>query len=67
VSLVLNDEERALDVSRRLFERRIVAPAIRPPTVPPGRSCIRFSLRWEHTGEQVELLLRELRACIVTS
>lgn len=67
VPLVLESEARALEVSRRLYERGIVAPAIRPPTVPPGTSRLRFSLRADHTAEQIDLLLQALSTCIGTS
>ena len=48
-------------VSQRLLERRIFVPAIRPPTVPPGTSRLRVSLRAEHTLDQIDLLAGELR------
>jgi 8-amino-7-oxononanoate synthase len=64
VPLVLGTEERAVAVSSRLAEQRIYAPAIRPPTVPPGTSRLRFSLRSDHAAEQVDLLLNAVRRCI---
>lgn len=67
VPLVLGSEERALAIAAALEERRIFAPAIRPPTVPPGRACLRFSLRSDHTAEQIDLAVEGLRRCIVTS
>ncbi|MGB7015596.1 MAG: aminotransferase class I/II-fold pyridoxal phosphate-dependent enzyme, partial [Candidatus Cybelea sp.] len=67
VPVLLGDEERAMRVSRRLLERRIFVPAIRPPTVPPGTSRLRVSLRAEHTLDQIDLLAGELQRCIATS
>lgn len=67
VPLVLGSEERARSVARALAERKIYAPAIRPPTVPAGTSRLRFSVRCDHTAEQVDLLLKELRRCIGSS
>lgn len=67
VPLVLGDEERALRLSAQLLERRIFVPPIRPPTVPPGASRLRFSIRAEHTAEQIDLVLDQLRQCIATS
>jgi 8-amino-7-oxononanoate synthase len=67
VPLVLGTEERALDVAAHLFQRRIFAPAIRPPTVGPGGSRIRFSIRADHTPEQIDLVLGALAQCTVTS
>lgn len=64
VPLVLGSEERARDVARALAERKIYAPAIRPPTVPAGTSRLRFCVRADHTAEQIDLLLNQLRRCI---
>lgn len=66
VPLVLGSEERALRVAEQLSERRIVAPAIRPPTVPPGTSRLRFSVRADHQAEQIDFLIDELQRCIAT-
>jgi 8-amino-7-oxononanoate synthase len=67
VPLVLGSEERAVEMAQRLEGKRICAPAIRPPTVPVGTSRIRFSVRADHQGEHIDLLLRGLAECIVTS
>jgi len=67
VSLLLGAEERALRVCALLLERRIFVPAIRPPTVPPGTSRLRFSVRADHTAEQIDRVVEELRRCIAIS
>lgn len=63
VSVVLGEERRALEVAQRLLERGISAPAIRPPTVPPGTSRLRLSIRADHTPAEIDALLDGL-ACI---
>lgn len=67
VPVVLGPEARALEVARGLRDAKINAPAIRPPTVPAGSSRLRFSMRADHTPEQIDLVLRELRRCIAIS
>jgi 7-keto-8-aminopelargonate synthetase-like enzyme len=67
VAIVLGSEERAVRVSEELLARRIFVPAIRPPTVPPGTSRLRVTLRADHTPEQIGLLAGELQRCIATS
>jgi len=67
VSILLGSEERALGVSEELQKRRIFVPAIRPPTVPPGTSRLRITIRADHTLEQVDMLAEELRRCVDTS
>jgi 7-keto-8-aminopelargonate synthetase-like enzyme len=66
VPFLLGSEERALRVAEQLSERRIVAPAIRPPTVPPGTSRLRFSIRADHQAEQINFVIDELLQCIAT-
>jgi 8-amino-7-oxononanoate synthase len=66
VPVVLGGEERAVALARALEERRITAPAIRPPTVPAGSSRLRLSLRADHQREHVDLLVGSLQACIAT-
>ncbi len=66
VPILLGEEQRAMDLMQRCIERGVYAPAVRPPTVPPGTSRLRVSMRADHTDEQVDLLLEAL-ACVVTS
>jgi 8-amino-7-oxononanoate synthase len=64
VPVPLGEEERALRVSNAMLERGVFVPAIRPPTVPPGTSRLRVSVRANHTAEQIDRLVEELvRAC----
>jgi len=60
VPLILGDAQTALEVSAYLLERRIYVPAIRPPTVPPGSSRLRITIRADHTEAQISALLRAL-------
>ncbi len=67
VPFIVGDEEKALALSERLLQRRMYVPAIRPPTVAPGTSRLRISLRCDHRPEHVELLAAELQRCTATS
>jgi 8-amino-7-oxononanoate synthase len=58
--VILGDEARALDASRRLRARGFFVRAIRPPTVPRGTSRLRVSLTAGHTREQVDGFLAAL-------
>ena len=62
--VILGEEARALEVSRRLREQGYHVKAIRPPTVPPGTSRLRVSLTASHMPEQVEGFLAALRGCV---
>jgi len=48
IPLLVGDEATALDLAARLRERGHFAPAIRPPTVPPGACRLRLSLTLAH-------------------
>jgi 8-amino-7-oxononanoate synthase len=47
-----------------LFERGLLVPAIRPPTVPPGSSRLRVALSAAHTDDQVDALVAGLDECV---
>lgn len=66
VPIVVGEERRAMELMERCLARGIYAPAVRPPTVPPGSSRLRISLRADHTDEQIALLL-ECLACAASS
>lgn len=66
VPVMLGSEARAVAVDEALRCKNIYAPAIRPPTVPPGTSRLRLSLRCDHSAEHIDLLIEGLRQCIVT-
>jgi 8-amino-7-oxononanoate synthase len=60
IPLVVGDPERAVGLSLRLRDRGLFVPAIRPPTVPEGESCLRISLTAGHTEEMIAALLQNL-------
>jgi 8-amino-7-oxononanoate synthase len=59
--VILGEETRALEASRRLRERGYLVKAIRPPTVPRGTSRLRVSLGASHGLEQVDGFLAALK------
>jgi len=58
--LILGEEARAVEGSRRLFERGFFVPAIRYPTVARGAARLRLTVTAAHTGEQVKALIESL-------
>jgi 8-amino-7-oxononanoate synthase len=60
VPLVVGSTERALALAAHLEADGLLAPAIRPPTVPVGRGRVRISLCADHTREDVDRLLASL-------
>ncbi|MCO6441209.1 MAG: 8-amino-7-oxononanoate synthase [Nitrococcus mobilis] len=61
IPILLGDENLTLNLSRWLEQNGILATAIRPPTVEPGRSRIRIALSSCHTPAYVDYFLRTLR------
>ncbi len=60
VPIIVGDAQRALDLSATLREAGYFIPAIRPPTVPEGEACLRVSLSFGHTDEQIDGLIETL-------
>jgi len=53
VPVLAGENARALRLAAQLRQRGLMAVALRPPTVPPGRSRVRFSLSAAHTPEDL--------------
>lgn len=60
VPVVIGPADAAVRISEALIRKRLLVPAIRPPTVPEGTSRLRISLSAVHSSEIVDNLAREL-------
>lgn len=60
VPLIVGEPQAAVDLARELYQRGIFVQAMRPPTVPPGTSRLRFSLTAAHSPEELERTLTAL-------
>ncbi|MCE5341785.1 MAG: 8-amino-7-oxononanoate synthase [Planctomycetaceae bacterium] len=56
VPVIIGDNKKTLEISKKLFEKGFYVVAIRPPTVAPGTSRLRISLQSDHTKQQVDAL-----------
>lgn len=63
VPAIIGDAGEAVALSRKLADQGIIASAIRPPTVPPGTSRLRFALRSTHEQEDIDRLLAAIGKC----
>ena len=62
VPVMAGSDRDALELSRFLEERGILATAIRPPTVPEGESRIRIAVTALHTDDHLNRLTKAFRA-----
>jgi 8-amino-7-oxononanoate synthase len=62
IPLRIGAPEKAVALSAELRRRGLFLPAVRPPTVPDGESCLRISLTWAHT----ETMISHLRESLLT-
>ena len=56
VPIIIGAATDAVAVSTRLGEAGLFVPAIRPPSVPEGKSLVRVSLSWHHTADDIARL-----------
>jgi 8-amino-7-oxononanoate synthase len=63
VPVVVGEAAAAVALATRLADAGFFVPAIRPPSVPPGRSLVRASLSWLHSASDLD----RLSDAIVTS
>lgn len=56
IPLNVGEPARAMAMTASLRECGLLVPAIRPPTVPEGESCLRISLTCNHTPEMIATL-----------
>ena len=58
--ILIPDNDKALRLAEMLFDEGILAPAIRPPTVPKGTSRIRIAVMATHTKDDLNRVLEVL-------
>jgi 8-amino-7-oxononanoate synthase len=56
IPVITGSSEAALAMARRLQDHGFYAPAIRPPTVAPGSSRVRISLRADMDNDMIQFL-----------
>jgi 8-amino-7-oxononanoate synthase len=66
IPVLVGENGRTLEFAARLMDQRLMAVALRPPTVPPGRARVRFSLSAAHSKDDLsqarEIIVATARA-----
>ncbi len=62
IPVILGDEEAATALAETLLHNGMLAPAIRPPTVPRGTSRLRLSLSAAHKASDVDQLIAVMQS-----
>lgn len=61
IPILIGEAQPTLDFARLLRENGVFTPAVRPPSVPPGKCRIRATLMATHKEEHIELALRAFK------
>ena len=62
--VIIGNESRAMELSRRLLDKGFLVPAIRYPTVARGSARLRVTLSAAHEPAQIEALAMHLRSAM---
>ena len=58
--LVVGGANEAVQLSKALYKKNILVPAIRPPTVPKDTSRLRISITAAHTKKDISMLVKTI-------
>jgi 8-amino-7-oxononanoate synthase len=62
IPVIVGGAEETVQLSSRLMDRGIWAPAIRPPTVPDGKARLRMSLTADHTVDDIKRIIAAMKS-----
>ncbi|MGA2915967.1 MAG: pyridoxal phosphate-dependent aminotransferase family protein [Sedimentisphaerales bacterium] len=60
IPVIIGDNKKTFEISKKLFEKGFLVVAIRPPTVAPGTARLRISVQCDHTKEQIDALYKAI-------
>jgi 8-amino-7-oxononanoate synthase len=64
IPIIVNDNEKSVQIAQSLYEKGIICSAIRPPTVPQNSARLRLSVNLAHTKEELSQVADEIGALL---
>jgi len=61
IPVLIGEAQPTLDFALKLRDDGVYTPAVRPPSVPPGKCRIRATLMAKHTEEHIEKALNAFK------
>jgi len=61
IPIFIGDDKKAIQFSRKLFEKGIFAPAVRWPAVPKDTARLRITLMATHTKDQIDYFVKSCK------
>ncbi|WP_456465968.1 aminotransferase class I/II-fold pyridoxal phosphate-dependent enzyme [Persephonella sp.] len=61
LTLIVGEEKKALYIRDQLLKKKLFVQAIRPPTVPEGKSRLRITISYKHSENDINLLVKSLK------
>ena len=62
--VLINNDQRVMEINQQLRSKGFMVGAIRPPTVPAGSGRLRITLSASHSRQQIDQLLDAFEACL---
>ena len=59
--VMTSERQKTMAITERLLELGVFCQGIRPPTVPPGSSRLRFTVTAEHTPDDLDQALKAIQ------
>jgi len=61
IPIIIKDEQSTLKAQEKLLQDDVIVSAIRPPTVPTGKSCLRIAVTTAHSDDDLNHLICSLQ------
>lgn len=60
IPIIVGDADKAMQLSQKLYEQKIILSAVRPPTVPQNQSRLRLTLTASHSFSDIVLVIKTI-------